>query len=151
MRAALLLLATATLFAADAPKVVNEGYGDFLIVPAGNFKMGDNFGDGESRERPVHQVHLDTFYIGKFEVTNGDWKKFQSDPLYNDVKIWPTGRVVPKDVLEEKMYGFGEEVTSNSVEVHVSRLRKRLSKAGATLQVHTLRGVGYLISDEAPR
>lgn len=61
------------------------------------------------------------------------------------------GRVVPKDVLEEKMYGFGEEVTSNSVEVHVSRLRKRLSKAGATLQVHTLRGVGYLISDEAPR
>jgi formylglycine-generating enzyme required for sulfatase activity len=97
MRAALLLLATATLFAADAPKVINEGYGDFVIVPAGAFKMGDNFGDGEPRERPVHQVHVDTFYIGKFEVTNADWKKFQNDPLYDDVKIWPTGRVVPKD------------------------------------------------------
>lgn len=93
----LLLLLAASAFAADAPKVINEGYGDFLIVPAGPFKMGDNFGDGESRERPVHTVDLDTFYIGKFEVTNGDWRKFQADPLYDDVSIWPTGRVVPKD------------------------------------------------------
>ena len=58
------------------------------------------------------------------------------------------GRVVPKDVMEEKLYGFGEEVTSNSVEVHVSRLRKRLSANGASIHVHTLRGVGYLITDE---
>mgnify|MGYP001796612680 CR=1 FL=1 len=47
----ILLLAAVSAFAADASKVINEGYGDFLIVPAGNFKMGDNFGDGESRER----------------------------------------------------------------------------------------------------
>jgi formylglycine-generating enzyme len=93
----ILLLAAVSAFAADSPKVINEGYGDFLIVPAGNFKMGDNFGDGEPRERPVHQVHLDTFYIGKFEVTNADWKKFMNDPAYDDVKLWPTGRVVPKD------------------------------------------------------
>jgi len=58
------------------------------------------------------------------------------------------GRVVPKDVLEDKIYGFDEEVSSNSVEVHVSRLRKRLSKAGADVSVHTLRGVGYLLSEE---
>lgn len=58
------------------------------------------------------------------------------------------GRVVPKDVLEDKMYGFGEEVTSNSVEVHISRLRKRLSSVDATINIHTLRGVGYLLSEE---
>lgn len=59
------------------------------------------------------------------------------------------GRVVPKDVLEDKLYGFGEEVTSNSVEVHISRLRKRLSKANADISVHTLRGVGYLLSEDS--
>ena len=59
------------------------------------------------------------------------------------------GRVVPKDVLEDKIYGFGKEVSSNSVEVHVSRLRKRLAGAGANISVHTLRGVGYLLSEEA--
>jgi formylglycine-generating enzyme required for sulfatase activity len=92
-----MLLCAVSAIAADAPKVVNEGYGDFLLVPAGAFKMGDNFGDGESRERPVHQVSLDAFYIGKFEVTNADWKKFQADPAYNDPKMWPNGRPVPKD------------------------------------------------------
>ena len=29
--------------------------------PAGAFRMGDNFGDGESRERPAHVVDLDAF------------------------------------------------------------------------------------------
>ncbi len=58
-----------------------------------------------------------------------------------------SGRVVPKDVLEDKIYGFDEEVSSNSVEVHVSRLRKRLTNAGADVAVHTLRGVGYLLAD----
>ena len=59
------------------------------------------------------------------------------------------GRVVPKSVLEDKIYGFDEEVSSNSVEVHVSRLRKRLSKNGASVSVHTLRGAGYLLSEGA--
>lgn len=57
------------------------------------------------------------------------------------------GRVVPKDVLEEKLYGFDEEVSSNSVEVHISRLRRRLKNEGATISIHTLRGVGYLLAD----
>ena len=51
------------------------------------------------------------------------------------------GHVVPKDVIEDKIYGFDEEVSSNSVEVHVSRLRKRLSESGADVTIHTLRGV----------
>lgn len=58
------------------------------------------------------------------------------------------GRVVPKDVLEDKIYGFDEEVSSNSVEVHVSRLRKRLQAAGADVAVHTIRGVGYMLASD---
>ncbi len=60
------------------------------------------------------------------------------------------GRVVPKDVLEDKMYGYGKEVSSNSIEVHVSRLRKRLTGAGADISVQTVRGVGYLLNEESP-
>ena len=83
--------------AGAAEKSINDGYGDLVYVPAGAFKMGDNFGDGESRERPVHTVTLDAFYIGKFEVTNGDWRKFREDAGYNDAKFWPGGRVMPKE------------------------------------------------------
>lgn len=81
----------------SAPKVANDGYGDYMYVPAGSFKMGDTFGDGESRERPAHTVDLDAFYIGKYEVTNGEYRKFRDSPEYDDVKFWPGGRVVPKD------------------------------------------------------
>jgi formylglycine-generating enzyme required for sulfatase activity len=91
-------LAIAAFAAGPTPKkVVNDGYGDFVYVPGGIFKMGDNFGDGDVRERPVHTVELSPYYIGKLEVTNGDWKKFQNDPGYTDPKFWPNGWVVPKD------------------------------------------------------
>ena len=90
----LALLLTIRAMAANAP--VNDGYGDYVYVPAGSFRMGDNFGDGEARERPVHVVELDAFYIGKYEITNGEWRKFWNDPGYDDPKFWPEGRVVPK-------------------------------------------------------
>jgi len=80
-----------------APATLNDGYGDYVLVPAGPFKMGDNFGDGESRERPVHTVALRAFYIAKFLMTNGEWKRFRDDPGYDDPKFWPAGRVVPKN------------------------------------------------------
>ncbi len=55
------------------------------------------------------------------------------------------GRVVSKEWLEEALYGFDEEISSNSVEVAVHRLRKSLENAKANVAIHTLRGVGYLL------
>jgi formylglycine-generating enzyme required for sulfatase activity len=76
---------------------IDDGYGALVLVPAGSFKMGDNFGDGEARERPVHAVYVDAFYIGKFEVTNAQWRRFRDDPGYDDPRYWPGNHVVPKD------------------------------------------------------
>ena len=55
--------------------------------------------------------------------------------------------VVTKAMLEEELYGFNEEVSSNSIEVAVHRLRKSLNDSKADLYIHTLRGVGYILSD----
>jgi DNA-binding response OmpR family regulator len=55
------------------------------------------------------------------------------------------GRVVPKSVLEEKLYGIDSELESNAVPVHVHHLRRKLEDARATAQIHTVRGVGYLL------
>ena len=51
------------------------------------------------------------------------------------------GTALSKAQLEEKLYGWGEEVESNTVEVHVHNLRKKL---GADA-IRTIRGVGYLV------
>ncbi|MEQ9490561.1 MAG: response regulator transcription factor [Alphaproteobacteria bacterium] len=55
------------------------------------------------------------------------------------------GRVVSKDWLEEALYGFEDEGSRNSLEVGLHRLRKSLDTAGATVTIHTLRGIGYLL------
>jgi DNA-binding response OmpR family regulator len=58
------------------------------------------------------------------------------------------GRVVSKKQVEDHIFGHSGEVASNAVEVYVHRLRKQLSERGAKVQVHTIRGVGYLIAEE---
>jgi len=57
------------------------------------------------------------------------------------------GRVVPKSVLEEKLYGMDDELESNAVPVHVHHLRRKLQEAKATAEIHTVRGVGYLLTE----
>jgi len=57
------------------------------------------------------------------------------------------GRVVPKTVLEEKLYGIDDELESNAIPVHVHHLRRKLMERGATVEIHTVRGVGYLLVD----
>ena len=59
------------------------------------------------------------------------------------------GRIVPKAVLEEKLYGIDEEPDSNPIPVHVHHLRRQLEAAGASLAIHTVRGVGYILTDTA--
>jgi len=58
------------------------------------------------------------------------------------------GRVVPKQAIEESLYGLEEGLASNSVEVLVHRLRRRLSTLGAEVNVVTLRGIGYVLTDQ---
>ena len=57
------------------------------------------------------------------------------------------GRVVPKTVLEEKVYGIDDELESNAVPVHVHHLRRKLQDANATAEIHTVRGIGYLLTE----
>ncbi len=71
--------------AAKGREIVNEKDGSVLIeIPAGSFTMGSDDGDGD--EKPVHTVYLDKYYIGKYEVTVGQFRKFCN----------ATGRTMPE-------------------------------------------------------
>jgi DNA-binding response OmpR family regulator len=50
-------------------------------------------------------------------------------------------RIQSKDSLESKLYEWGDEISSNTIEVHVSNLRKKLP----TDFIKTIRGVGYVV------
>ena len=53
------------------------------------------------------------------------------------------GRIVVKDMLEDRLYTLDQSVTGNALEAVVSRVRKKLTAAHASVRIDTKRGVGY--------
>ncbi len=54
---------------------IEANYEGMVFVKGGCFQMGDQFGDGDSDEKPVHEVCLDDFYIDKTEVTQRAYRQ----------------------------------------------------------------------------
>jgi DNA-binding response OmpR family regulator len=59
-----------------------------------------------------------------------------------------SNHVVPKNILEDQLYGLSSDGSANAVEVYVHRLRKQLEGLDSGVEIHTVRGVGYLIREE---
>ncbi len=57
-------------------------YDNMLLVRGGCFQMGDIFRDIPSSEKPVHEVCVADFYIGKYEVTVGEFRIFAEEMGY---------------------------------------------------------------------
>jgi formylglycine-generating enzyme required for sulfatase activity len=81
-----MLLASAAI--AEPPATYKEPFSgmEFVFVKGGCFQMGDTFGDARTYrdpsreidicfEKPIHEVCVDSFYIGKYEVTQQEWTK----------------------------------------------------------------------------
>ena len=56
-----------------------------------------------------------------------------------------SGRVVPKRMAEDQLFGLEDELGSNAIEVYVHRLRRKLEQATAGVRIETVRGVGYML------
>ncbi|ESR23966.1 response regulator [Lutibaculum baratangense] len=66
------------------------------------------------------------------DLTAREWALFEA-------LLQRPGMILSKRQLEDRLYAFGDEVESNTIEAHVSRLRKKLGRDA----VETVRGVGY--------
>jgi formylglycine-generating enzyme required for sulfatase activity len=55
---------------------------DMVFIKGGCFQMGDIFGDGSSDEKPAHEVCVDDFYMGRYEVTVGEFREFVNATRY---------------------------------------------------------------------
>jgi formylglycine-generating enzyme required for sulfatase activity len=68
---------TATLKPSGPPPTITDPTTgmELVWVEGGCFQMGDTFGEGMGWEKPVHEVCLDGYYLGRYEVTQGQWEK----------------------------------------------------------------------------
>jgi len=84
--------------------------------------------------------------VGRMARINGEPLELSARELgVLEVLMLRSGRVVNKEQLAEQLYGWDEEVGANAIEVYVHRLRKILAESGANVQIHTIRGAGYLM------
>ncbi len=129
----------------DRIEGLNAGADDYLVKPfdlnelsarvmavarryAGNPNPLITLGDVEI-DKAARRVRRDGKVV---DLTKREWAIL-------DLLTQRATAVVSKDQIEEALYDFGSEIESNTVEVHISRLRKKLGRDA----IHTLRGVGY--------
>ncbi len=84
---------------------------EMVVIPAGRFEMGSN--DGGIDERPVHAVDVKGFAIGKYEVTQGQWRAVMGD---NPSGFTKCGDDCPAETLNW-----------HDVSQYVQRLNKKIS------------------------
>ncbi len=61
-----------------------------------------------------------------------------------------TGRVVPREVIMDSVWGFGAEVEPNTLDAFVRLLRNKVDPPGSRRLLHTVRGVGYSVRESEP-
>lgn len=82
----------------DGPKAP-KALENFVLIPAGEFTMGLDGATGgftpEADEMPAHPVKVGSFYIGKYEVTNAEYKKFTDETKHQPPSNWKGGMYEP--------------------------------------------------------
>ena len=58
------------------------------------------------------------------------------------------GRVVTRRALEDQLFGLAGNQDTKAIDVYMHRLRRQLIDAGATVTIHNIRGVGYMMSED---
>jgi two-component system response regulator QseB len=100
---------------------------------------------GRSRTQVVHgDLELDPVARqAKWKGEPVELRRREYDLL--EMLVENAGRILSRDKLEQRLYGWQEEVESNAVEVHVHHLRRKLDPAF----IRTVRGVGYVVDKTA--
>ena len=65
-----------------------------------------------------------------------------------ELLILNKGKVIEKDVMITKIWGYETDVEYNSIEVYISFLRKKMKALNSAVSIQTSRGVGYFLAED---
>lgn len=104
----------------------------------------------EMRMQPITLANLSLDLEGRQAAVDGAPLDLpRRELLVLEALMRRSGRSVTRAVLEDAVFGFDDEIASNTLDAHISRLRRRLADAGARIDIHAIRGIGYLIRQAA--
>ncbi|MBN05212.1 response regulator transcription factor [Ponticaulis sp.] len=147
----LVLTARGTLH--ERVKGLDTGADDYLVKPAEAEEIAARLRAIRRRPGTRESVQLECGGLSLNPVTRevqfnlNPFKLGGKETEMLEILIRNCGRVIPRERIEAGIYGADEAVTPNALEAIASRLRKRLSDAGADGMLHTVRGVGYYLGN----
>ncbi|TVT81459.1 response regulator transcription factor [Pseudomonas sp. H3(2019)] len=129
----------------DRIEGLNAGADDYLVKPFDLFELSARVAAVARRYsgNPNPQIKVGGLQIDMtartvlragmpVDLTAREWALFEAF-------IQRPGALLSKSQLEDRLYAFGAEIESNTIEVYISRLRKKLGRE----MIETVRGMGY--------
>ncbi len=142
------LVLTARGFVLDRVRLLNLGADDYLVKPFDLQELGARLRALGRRQGGKDDVMLE---CGPLLLSRSEhiamWDGARVELTKREYRILHTllrnrDRVLSRKQLEEALYGWGEEVESNAIEVHVHNLRRKFSRG----LIETVRGAGYRLN-----
>ncbi|WP_028055174.1 response regulator [Sinorhizobium medicae] len=130
---------------------LDDGADDYLVKP---FDLAEMLARIRAVQRRPNELAPDEIVVGDllFDMAFGEARVHGTQLVLQrrevavlTALIRRRGRVVLRETIEEAVYGFDDAIQSNTLDSHISRLRRKFSEAGAGVEIHTVRGVGYLL------
>lgn len=136
----------------DIARALDRGADDYLAKP---FEPIELIARAKAVLRRLHLDNGGAVQIGNLSFDIADRSaKVDGEPLIVsrrelallEALVRRAGQVVLRETLESAVYGFDDEIQSNAIDAHISRLRTRLRENNCIATIRPIRGLGYLLS-----
>ena len=144
------LMVTAKTSELDRVKGLDIGADDYLVKPFAVAELLARLNALVRRQGSYMEENVE--YKG-FVLNSGDYtisyggSKVQLRPRefkLIELLLRNAGKIIPRDVILERVWGIESDISENNLDVHIGALRRKLKEIKGETLIKTIRGVGYL-------